>query len=132
MLLEEVLLPLWITRRLCLMILRVRCLDSQINKKNKENQVNILNIKVLSQVTILWKFKDLQLFLNFRVFWLRDLEKLLRIEVAEELLVSLDNSKSLMIMVQEISMLMNSQKLFKISKLKLKKLILKVYSNQWI
>lgn len=130
MLLEEVLLPLWTTRRQCMMILRVRSLDCQINKK--EIQVNILNIKVLNQVTISWKFKDLQLFLNFRVFWLRDLEKLLRIEVAEELLVSLDNSKYLMIMVQEISILMNSQKLFKISKLKLKKLILKVYSNQWI
>lgn len=130
--LEEVLLPLWTMRQQCMMILRVRCQDSQINKNQKEIQLNILNIKVLSQATILWKFKDLQLFLNFRVFWLRDLEKLLRIEVAEELLVLLDNSKFSMIMAQEILILMNSQKLFKISKLKLKKLILKVCSNQWI
>jgi hypothetical protein len=130
--LEEVLLPLWTMRQQCMMILRVRCQDSQINKNQKEIQLNILNIKVLSQATILWKFKDLQLFLNFRVFWLRDLEKLLRIEVAEELLVLLDNLKFSMIMAQEILILMNSQKLFKISKLKLKKLILKVCSNQWI
>jgi len=133
MLLEEVPLQPWIINlKMLSMIPRVKFLDSQTNKENQKTQNNLLNIKVSSQATISWKFKDHQQFLNFRVSWLRDSEKPLRIEVVEESLVLLDNSKSLMIMVQEILILMNSQKLFKISKFKLKKLILKVYSNLWI
>ena len=128
--LEEAPLLLWTTNHSSMMITKVRWADSHRNQERI--QLHILNIKVLSQATISWKFKDLQLFLSFRVFWLKDLEKLLKIEVAEELSVSPDNSKSLMIMVQVISISMNSQKQFKISKLKLKKLILKVYLNQWI
>ena len=128
--LEEVPLLLWTTDHSRLMITKVRWADS--HRGQDRIQLHILNIKVLSQATISWKFKDLQLFQSFRVFWSKDLEKLLKIEVVEESSVSPDNSKSLMIMVQATSILMNSQKLFKISKFKLKKLISKVYLNQWI
>lgn len=122
-LLEVALPPPWTINRKCTkMIIKVLCQDSQIHHQNKEKiQNNLLNIKVSSQVTTLWRFKVQQLFLNFRVFWLKDSEKHLKIEVAEESSVSQDNSKSLMTMVQEILILMNSLKQLKISKFKLKK-----------
>lgn len=130
MLPEEVPPPQWTTSLNSMMITKVRCLDSQIHQERI--QLHMLLTRVLSQATILWKFKDHQPYLNSKVFWLRDSEKHLKIEEAEESLVSPDNSKSLMIMVLVILISMNSQKLFKISKFKLKRLILKVCLNPWI
>jgi hypothetical protein len=134
MLLEEVLLLQWIINHKCIkMIMLVLCQDSQIHHQNKRKiQNNLLNMETLNQPITSWEFKDQQLFLNSKVFWLRDSEKHLKIEEAEESLVSPDNSKSLMIMVLVILISMNSQKLFKISKFKLKRLISKVCLNLWI
>lgn len=111
----------------------VLCQDSQIHHQNKRKiQNNLLNMEILNQPITSWEFKDQQLFLNSKVFWLKDSEKLLKIEEAEESSVLLDNSKSSMTMVQVILISLNSQKLFKISKFKLRKLTSKVYSNLWI
>ena len=134
MLLEEVLLLQWIINHKCIkMIMLVLCQDSQIHHQNKRKiQNNLLNMEILNQPITSWEFKDQQLFLNSKVFWLKDSEKLLKIEEAEESSVLLDNSKSSMTMVQVILISLNSQKLFKISKFKLRKLTSKVYSNLWI
>lgn len=133
MLQEEVLLLQWIINHKCIkMIMLVSCQDSQIHQNKRKIQNNLLNMEILNQPITSWEFKDQQLFLNSKVFWLKDSEKLLKIEEAEESSVLPGNSKSSMMMVLVILISMNSQKLFKISKFKLKKLISKVYSNLWI